>query len=368
MIEDIQSKQTEHSKKEVTKTEKYWINYGNKRNLDIQCGNSAYIFGYSDRDILNAISANNIHFIRNSAGETSKQTAWVINELLNMSGMSAISWAVSGSDAVESAIALNDQFWNNSTNKILSIIPNYHGTTYMCKSLRKEVFLDRIVTVDRGTDAQTLERIKNAITKNSEIGCIIVESIPWVEGVNPYSNYFWSELRSICDQFDVNLLIDDVAGSFGKLGFAFSHSCWNIKPDIVAIAKSLTGGYSPLSAALCNEKIHTNIENWDHSHTWNPNCSGISAANVVIQKTKNGVFNKVKPLENRIKTVFENLDVEYQGQGLIWQINRDISPIKYFEQGLTFNIFGKTYLPIVLPLIADEEYFEVLETRLRKSL
>lgn len=367
-MERIQSSYSERNKRKIMNTFDYWIEYDDGRSLDLQCGNAAFVFGYSDQQILNTIKENNIYFIRNGAHETSAETETLINNLCNLSKLSGVSWAVSGSDGVESALEMNFSYWRilkENKQSVLSISPNYHGTTALCKSLRRKesTYVSRQLR-----DEDTLLEIENRLKHDPTIGCVIAESIPWIAGIRPYSTSFWYELRTICDFYEINLLIDDVAGSFGKLGHSFSHLKWNILPDITAVSKSLTGGYVPLSAALCNSKVLNVLEqdDWDHTHTWNPCALGVSVANTVVQKINHGILDIVPEIENKMQDMFEALNVDYSGQGLMWQINHP-TPVQsaiYEGCGLTFNIYDENHLPMIVPLIADNIYFNELYQRL----
>ena len=55
--------------KQVTKTDGYWVHYGEQKHLDIQCGNSAYVLGYNDNDILNAMRYQDVNFLRGNLGD-----------------------------------------------------------------------------------------------------------------------------------------------------------------------------------------------------------------------------------------------------------------------------------------------------------
>ena len=124
-------------KKQVVKTQGYWIEYSNgERHIDIQCGNAAYVLGYGDEDILNAMREGEVNFLRGNSGETSSHNDELIKLICEEGNWAAAGYAVSGSDAVEAAIAMNDSYWSYlgiNKKKIISFVPGYHGTTMLGK-------------------------------------------------------------------------------------------------------------------------------------------------------------------------------------------------------------------------------------------
>lgn len=367
----------------ITSTERYWINYETHRRLEIQSGNSAFIFGYSDEELTTAIHDTNVMFVRAGTNETDLKTERVANSLLDYSEMQGISWAVSGSDGVEAAIAMSDMYWKMTGKEkplLVTFNPGYHGTTYLLKGTRNEEIVERCVVIDapiwtnlddrHNLEKQTVAQLENLLNNNKKIGAIMCESIPWFNGVLPYSNYWWAEIRRLCDTHDVNFIIDDVAG-FGKLGELFGHIAVGAKPDVVAIGKALTGGYSPLSAALCNDKIYTQLrKSWDHTHTWNPNAHGISAASAIIAKANRGDFKKAIEINQRMQKIADRLPCSYRSHGLFFELISDkhVSNHIVLNSGLSYNIaVSDNSLILVLPLIADDEYFDHLEKSLAKA-
>ena len=71
---------------------------------------------------------------------------------------------------------------------------------------------------------------------------------------------YWPMIRSICDKYGVLLIDDEVVCGFGRTGKMFGLENWGIVPDIMTMAKSLTGGYLPLSASICTAEISKKFE------------------------------------------------------------------------------------------------------------
>lgn len=358
---------------EIIKTERYWTHTFDVKLLDILSGNTAFIFGYSDPEIFASMSSTQktVGFLRGVANETSAANDEVINKLCRAGDFASVSWAVSGSDGVELAISANDQYWKTlGVNKPTVVVfdPNYHGTTYLAK-----IFRGQYTAGNRCVWVSNLDQLQTVLENNAEIGAVLMESCPWVAGIRPWTLHHWITVRNLCSQYVVNFIVDDVFGGVGKLGHVFSHQRYNVKPDIVVLGKALTAGYSPLSCACLNESITTVVrDNWDYGHTWSPNMAGIGAALVVLEKIDG---EKIKSIEARLSKIALNLMsatliTKYTNIGLLLELNlnSDYPPNVLIKHGLNGTISDLNTIKICAPIIADEEYFNWLESNLSLAL
>lgn len=374
------SKNSEMKKHLVTSCRGPWVYHGDTKKLDLHSGNSAFIYGFTDADLMSARNSCNSYFVNNSDTETHDQITKLINRLETHTGMTAFTWAVSGSDAVEASIAVNDHYWQTQGEDkptILVLDRCYHGTTYLVKSFRGNAPWVRHVTAHaprwiKIEDRQEQERIciediQKQISTNNKIGAVLLESIPWIAGILPFSNNFWHQVRDLCTQYNVNLIIDDVAGCFGKLGNIVSHTTFQIEPDIVAIGKALTGGYVPFGGALVCDRINQAVKDakWDHTHTWCPVMDGIFLANVMIDKLEKDL-PKVPYIEKRFTDIMKKYEIHSKGQSLFQEICRSTSEQDLYECDLLITLRSENSIKVLLPIIADDEYFEFLDTAMAK--
>jgi adenosylmethionine-8-amino-7-oxononanoate aminotransferase len=79
---------------------------------------------------------------------------------------------------------------------------------------------------------------------------------------------YWPLIREICDKYGICLIIDEVICGFGRTGKMFGVEHFNIKPDMITMAKGLTSGYIPLGAVGCSDHIMEPIEMLNHIHTY----------------------------------------------------------------------------------------------------
>lgn len=375
------------NKIEIYNTEKYYFNTNFGKLIDLSCGNTSFIFGFHNSSIRERMLAvqDKISYINHKVSETCSYTNELIEKLCSTSGYSAVAWAVSGSDGIECALYLNDNYYKKigkAKPQILTFYPNFHGATFLPRALRKEDFLSKCVSLNRPAfnsqeeqlvvEDQLADQVVATLQSNNRIGAILFESIPWyVHGFRPWSENFWKRLRAICDQYEINLILDDILGGFGKLGHLYSQDRYGIKVDFCVLGKSLTGGFSPLSCVLTTDKIAQVVKHDQrYSHTYCPNMAGVGAALAVFdifdQAKITQVEQRLVKLGNRL--VEKNIIPNYNNIGLTFVADfvRPTTPDKFVASGLSMIADISDRVGITAPAIADDEYFEQLEIRLTK--
>jgi putrescine aminotransferase len=387
----------ENSKKEVIKTEGYKIYYKNKKdyNIDIMCGYGAFMLGYNNKEILDKINQNyNVAFLRGKIDETCQQEEELAEFITSKGNWSAIAWAVSGSDAVEAAMAMVDNYYRlkegNHRKKVIVLFPCYVGTTMWGKHTRKDYdYWGRVVSIwtplwktynsRLAEEEKSLNEIRKVLREddNKEIGSILIESCPWMAGVFPWSENFWREIKKICDEFDILWVVDDVAVCWGKTGEWYGWQQYGIQPDISALGKGITAGYSPLGVAACNEKVYEVLSTspWEHGHTWQPNMHAVvTSIEITRYIEKYNLLSKVSDNNKRLKNIADSLNCNMRGEHsmVTLDIDSEVTSQDFWDHGLStsdqFPLVGKGQTTIVCPLIADEEYFDTIKIRLSSLL
>ena len=126
--------------------------------------------------------------------------------------------AISGSSAVESAIKMNDQYWGNEENFIVTFTPGFHGTSYLTRNMGDTSDgIKRIKKVptplwrNQKNQAKEEEKalkylrllIKSYNCCGRKIGCIVMETLPWLKGGIPWSPYWWRSIRDLCNNNNI---------------------------------------------------------------------------------------------------------------------------------------------------------------------
>ena len=374
---------------EIVKTDKYWTNTQDDQLIDILCGNTAFIFGYNNKTVIDKMveTQQTVGFLKGQSNETCSASRELIEYICRTGNFTSLAWAVSGSDGVELAVYINDQYWKSKGIHKPTVVvfnPGYHGTTYLAKVFRNMYEQStRYVSVnapawestdDRmNTEHAALDELKIILQTNSNIGAILMEACPWANGIKPWSHHWWTAVRALCDEYKINFIVDDVFAGVGKLGHYFSHQRYNVQPDISILSKSLTNGYSPLSCACVNKEITDTVkDSWDYSHTWSPNMGGVGAALAVKDlfdaEHISTIESELAALGGALKS--SGIIKDYINIGLLLQLNlyKSYDNDTLIKNGLNGFISDNNTIKICAPAIADGEYFHLLYLRLVQAL
>lgn len=364
----------------VRKTSGYWVETEQNRFLDLQLGYSAYTWGYNNENLLQAY----ITGIRDSTcvirhDQTCEALERVNKLLLAISGMEALLWTISGSDAVEAAVQIALQYQNLTFKRgdILSFSPGYHGCTWLNRALKGERKLDNVhvltaapwTVIQQREQAEqaTWEALVDKLNKNRQIGTIILESMPWYEGVRPWSEWWWNKMTELQNTKDIIIIIDDIAGGFGKVAPFVSHKRFNFKPDIVAVAKALTGGHAPSSCAMASSRMLPVLKQdvWWHGHTWHPYIPALYLIERCIELTDVTNFNAIEHTLDM--WLAENKFIKnHRGIGLMRELffEGDIDDKQLVDCGLIVSRKRPNSISLIVPQIANDEYWMELTARM----
>lgn len=147
-------------------------------------------------------------------------------------------------------------------------------------------------------------------------------------GVTPVPEYY-PMIREICDQYDVVWIADEIMAGVGRTGTFLAIEHWNVKPDIVVLAKGLSCGYAPLSAILVSDKVFKAFSDsrspYIGGHTYNAHPVTAAAGLAVLDYLdKHGVIEGVQEkglqLESGLRSIADRqvLVGDVRGLGLMW--------------------------------------------------
>lgn len=246
-----------------------------------------------------------------------------ICELAKEENITKVFYGSNGSDAVENAFKLARQYWKivgrAEKYKILTLRGAYHGTHFggmsangMGNAFRRsyEPLVPGFIAVETFDSYRPLidgiepEAQVDLLIKLMEreieyqspetIAALIAEPVQGGGGMHLPPRSYWRKLRELCDKHDILLIADEVVTGFGRTGYMFGSRGWNIKPDIMCCGKGISGGYSPLSATLVNERVASAWDNQNahslvaagYTHSGNPvSCAaGLATLEIVVRE------------------------------------------------------------------------------------
>jgi adenosylmethionine---8-amino-7-oxononanoate aminotransferase len=212
-------------------------------------------------------------------------------------GLSRVFYSESGSTAVEIALKMAFQFQQQRGGQharrtsFVHLRDSYHGDTIGSVSVggidlfhsAYRPLLFQTHAAEPG-DAGDLERVLAA--HEEEIAAVIVEPlVQGAAGMLTHPHGYLRVVRELCDDFGLLLICDEVATGFGRTGTMFACEQEGVAPDLLCLAKGLTGGYLPLAATLASERIYEGFlgayEEWRtffHGHTYTGNPLACAAA------------------------------------------------------------------------------------------
>jgi len=374
--------------KKIVKTSDWHIHFEDGTvEFDPLSGGLSSLFGNNNKEIVSGIEDKILTVARaqSNKGHYTDDTLKA-GDILTQKVWSGYSWSLSGTNAVESAISMSDEYWKElGQNKpyIVSFSFAWHGSSHLTKSLGVPETLQhkssRVINIDHpkwkhiderdNTEVEAMYCFVEAIQSNiDKIGCVIFDSATWINGVVPFSEWWWKTLRELCDKHNILMISDDVASCWGRSKAYHSYQTigFGVQPDISAVGKALTGGYAPLGAALCNERVNEVISKpgvWKCPGTWQPSMIGIYLMlNTHDYIEKNSLIQKSNDIEKKNITLGEKIlsdglidNYRVSGTFLALDIKTKAPSVGYSSSK------GNNNLRICVPLIANETYYKDLE-------
>lgn len=255
-------------------------------------------------------------------------------------GLEKVFYSDNGSTAVEVALKMAYQYWQNRgltrKTKIAHLKNSYHGDTLGSVSVggiglfhevyRKMIF--KTIEVDfsdqyrapRGKTYpsyafEAVDKMERLFRKErGAIAALVVEPlVQAAAGILVWPRGILRRMADICRENDIFLIADEVATGFGRTGKMFACEHENIHPDFLCLAKGLTGGYLPLAATLTTRRVFDGFlfpyheqKTFFHGHTYtgNPLSCAAALANLEVfekDKTLQRLQSKIKYLEKRLR-------------------------------------------------------------------
>ena len=341
----------------------YLVKNYNRKKLSFKKGKGSYLYGADGRkylDFVQGIAVNSLGHAHpklvKAINKQSKKLWHVSNaftipegetlakKLVKKTFADYVMFQNSGAEATEASIKVARRYFYSigkpQRNRIICIKNSFHGRTlaaiYASGSKKMtEGFGPKIQGFDHFKFGDH-KKLKKLITKKT--AAIMVETIMGEGGIKEIPDWCLKDLRKLCYQKGILLILDEVQCGIGRTGDFFAFDKAKVKPDIVPIAKGIGGGF-PIGAVLMNKKVASAMTVGSHGSTFGGNPLAMKIGNEVmdIVSSKNFLNNIKKNSKffikelNNLKTKFPNTIKKIRGRGFLIGIQLYKNQTKFID-------------------------------------
>jgi len=331
--------------------------------LDAFAGLYCVNVGYGRSEIADAIyeQAQKLAYYHTYVGHSNEPLIELSKRVMDMApaGMSKIYYGMSGSDANETNIKLVWHYWHvkgkPERKKIISRDRGYHGSGIMTGSMTGLPVFHKTFNLpmsdikhtiaphyywgaEKGMSEQEFsqhcaDKLEQQILEEGPetIAAFIGEPVLGTGGIVPPPAGYWAAIQAVLNKYEILLIVDEVVCAFGRLGTPFGCHMFDIKPDIITVAKGITSGYLPLSGSIVGDRVWAGLEEGTdkfgpigHGWTYSGHALGAAAgvANLKIIEQENLISASAETgayLQQQMHAAFDDhpLVGEYRGIGML---------------------------------------------------
>jgi len=405
----------------------YWDVSG-KRYLDALSGIYVASVGHNNRRVIDAIRAQyDVLTFSPPMHGTNPLAVQLANMLAELApgDLSTVKFQTGGSEVTEAAIKLARQYHKLTGSpgkyKVISRYQSWHGSTLGSLSAsglksRKTVnepmapgFLHVFPPTcyrcpfgktcsDCGTTCATIVESVIEMEDPATVAAIMVEPIGHTGGIIDPPDVYLPILRDICDRHNILLIFDEIITGIGRTGQMFAAETFGVTPDILCIAKGMSGGYAPISAMICRKPIADAFwgpiavnPGFVEGHTFEGNPISCAAGIAVLREIlERDLLRNTRERGEQLRKRFQELAAKYgvigdiRGKGLFLGIEfvKNVETKEQFpaatafgvkvgrralEHGLLFR-FDPHWIAFGPPLIVTAEQIDDMVAVLDRSL
>ena len=347
--------------------------------IDMFAGIAVNALGHNHPKLVKAIQDQAEKLIHVSSIYYNEPALIYAKKLIELTSFDRIFYANSGAEANEGAIKLAVKYTGKS--EVISTIESFHGRTVTTLAATghehyHEPFKAILPKGFINVPYNNIDAIKEAITDNT--AAIIVEPVQGEGGVNIPDMDYLKEISKICKENNIVFIVDEVQTGFGRCGTLFAHELFDVKPDIMTMAKAIGGGV-PMGGILATEEVAGAFVPGDHGTTFGGGPLVCAAANAVLDVINDDdLLDNSKEmgqyLKEELEKLQENHDIikEVRGCGLMVGIELTQSGVEYVdklrEKGFLINCTAGNVLRLVPPLIIKKEEIDEFVKALDETL
>lgn len=341
-----------------------------KEYLDFLAGIAVNGIGHSHPELAEAICRQSSKLMHVSNLFYVPQQPMLAKKLVELSGLDKAFFCNSGAEANEAALKLARKWGNTKRSgryEIITAKHSFHGRTLAAVTAtgqpKYHSGFEPMMPGFKYVPYNDFDALKKSIS--DETCAVMLEPVQGESGVWPASKEYMVNVRKLCDDLGILLILDEVQTGIGRTGKWFGFQHYDIKPDIMTLAKTLGGGF-PIGSCLATNSVAEVFEPGSHASTFGGNPLACTAALTTIDIIeKNDLINNSMNMgaymkESLIKLQKSRNDIkDVRGLGLMiaLEFNRDDIQdvvVKCMNQGLIVNGIGTNIIRFVPPLIVNQ--------------
>jgi len=356
-----------------------------KRYLDFLSGIGVTSVGHCHPAVIDAVKSQAEQLIHVSNLFYVAPQIELAEKLVNLSFGDKCFFANSGAEANEGAVKLvrkySKTFLSGDKYEIITAYRSFHGRTMKMLAAtgqpEKQKPFEPIPIGFKHIPLNDLNVLREAITERT--CAVMLEPIQGEGGVYPCNFKYLQDVRRLCDEKGLLLILDEVQTGVGRTGKMFAYEHFDIEPDIISLAKGLGGGL-PIGAFIAKDRIAKAFEPGDHGSTFGGGPVVCAAALAVIKTIEEEglIENSAKMgslIEEKLNELSRNSSIikEIRGKGLMIGIGleREIAKevvSKCLSEGLIINNIGKKIIRFLPPLCVAEDDIDKAMKIFKKAL
>lgn len=355
-----------------------------KKYLDFAAGIAVCGLGYSNEELKDALKAQ-IDALTHTSNLYYNTTCGVAAESLKrVSQMDRVFFTNSGTEAIEGAMkAARKYAYKKNTGRYEYIAMNnsFHGRSMGAVSITgtehyREPFEPLIPGV-RFADFNDLESVKAQMTDKT--CAIILEPLQGEGGINIATPEFMEGIRKLCDEEGILMICDEIQCGMGRTGSMFAWQAYNVKPDIMTMAKAIGSGIPVGAFAMTAEVAEYSLEPGDHGTTYGGNplaCAAVAKTIEIFEKED--IVGHVQEMGAYLGEKLDELVASHpgvlkkKGTGLIQGIEV-VKPVgdvsnEALKEGLLIISAKGNVLRLIPPLVIEKEHIDEMIESLKGIL
>ncbi len=348
-----------------------------ERYLDALSGIAVCGLGHAHPNVVQAISDQSSKLIHTSNIYTIDLQQELASKLCSVASMDAAFFCNSGAEANEAAIKLAKVYGHHKNIKSPSIIVmenSFHGRTMATLTAtgnrKAHAGFEPLVPGFIRAPYNDIHAIQSILNNNTDVAAILLEPIQGEGGINIPDSGYLSEIRKLCDDYKIIMMLDEVQTGNGRTGRWFCYQHEDVQPDVVTVAKGLANGV-PIGACLAKSQVADLFAPGSHGSTFGGNLLACRAGLATIQTiesdhlcenaTQQGQYI-LKKLGEKFSNNGHVLDI--RGKGLMIGIELD-SPCSEIvdlclEHRLLVNVTANNVIRLLPPLILEQAHADTI--------